>query len=384
MNLLSWNCRGMGNPRAVRVFGDLLKSRNPDFVFLCETLVDASVINNLVDRFGFHNSFVVDRTGRGGGLAIMWKKSVLCQVLDSSSNHINLNIMDGVNISWRLTCFYGFPERTHRQESWEFLRSLASNITIPWCVFGDFNDMLFASDKQGTHPHPQSLLNGFRLAIEDCGFSELSLNGGAFTWEKSKGSSNWVREKLDTAFANAQWWRKFPLCNLSVTHTIYSDHDPIILEPLVVTWSRKQFRFKFENTWLNEPSFKNKVATYWKSIPPMQMLPKLLSVSSFMVKWGRNFFHKFRDKVKLLKETIALLVNRTDDIGIKQYFEEKNKLDELLYHEELYWKQRVKSFWLTEGDTNSKYFHAAATKRKKINHISQLLNAEGSNGQYSR
>lgn len=237
--------------------------------------------------------------------------------------------------------------------------------------------MLFASDKQGTHPHPQSLLNGFRLAIEDCGLSELSLNGGAFTWEKSKGSFNWVREKLDRAFANAQWWRKFPLCNLSVTHTIYSDHDRIILEPLAVTWSRKQFRFKFENTWLNEPSFKNEVATYWKSIPPMQMLLKLLSVSSFMAKWGRNFFHKFRDKVKLLKENIALLVNRTDDIGIKQYFEEKNKLDELLYHEELYWKQRAKSFWLTEGDTNSKYFHAAATKRKKINHISQLLNVEG-------
>lgn len=95
------------------------------------------------------------------------------------------------------------------------------------------------------------------------------------------------------------------------------------------------------------------------------MLPKLLSVSSFMVKWGRNFFHKFRDKVKKLKEAINSLKDRSDEQGVKQYFEEKNKLDDLLYHEELYWKQRAKSFWLTEVDTNSKFFHVVASRRKK-------------------
>lgn len=47
-----------------------------------------------------------------------------------------------------------------------------------------------------------------------------------------------------------------------------------------------------------------------------------------------------------------------------------------MLHEELYWKQRVKAFWLTEGDTNSKFFHAAASKRKNINHISHLINNE--------
>lgn len=33
MKLLSWNCRGLGNPRTVRVLGDLLKSQKP--IFLC-------------------------------------------------------------------------------------------------------------------------------------------------------------------------------------------------------------------------------------------------------------------------------------------------------------------------------------------------------------
>lgn len=65
--------RGVGNPRAVRVFGDLVKSHNPNFVFLCETLVEDKTIKDLASRFGFAHSFAVDRIGRGGGLAIMWK-----------------------------------------------------------------------------------------------------------------------------------------------------------------------------------------------------------------------------------------------------------------------------------------------------------------------
>lgn len=57
--------------------------------------------------------------------------------------------------------------------------------------------------------------------------------------------------------------------------------------------------------------------------------------------------------------------------------EEKEKLNDLLYHEETYWKQRAKLFWLEEGDTNTKFFHASATSRKKTNLISCLQSESG-------
>lgn len=68
----------------------------------------------------------------------------------------------------------------------------------------------------------------------------------------------------------------------------------------------------------------------------MNILPKLISVSSFMARWGRNIFHKFRDKVKRQKEVLSSLVNRTDLEGVKQYFIEQDKLHEMLLHEEIY------------------------------------------------
>ncbi|KAL8093230.1 hypothetical protein AgCh_035211 [Apium graveolens] len=233
--------------------------------------------------------------------------------------------------------------------------------------FGDFNDLLYATDKEGVHPHSQSLMDGFRSAIEDCNLVEVDLMGGKYTWEKSKGKPNWVKERLDRAFATEGWWQKFPLGTLELRHAIVSDHEPIELKLMDTLMSRKHFRFRFENSWLKEPSFKAEVEGFWKALPATHILPKLISVSSFMSKWGRNFYHKFRDKVKRQKEILNALKDREDEEGIKSYFEEREKLNEFLEHEESYWKQRAKIFWLKEGDTNSRFFHVQASKRKKCN-----------------
>lgn len=248
MNLLSWNCRGLGNLRTVRILGDLIKSLNPTFVFLSETLVDNSVIAELCSKFGFAGYFAVDRVGRGGGLAIFWKHNTECRVVTHSSNHLDVHFVENNITMWRLTCYYGFRERSRRQEAWNFLRDLAMDNSVPWCIFGDFNDLLYSTDKKGEHPHPACLLEGFREAIEDCNLVELELKGGDFIWEKSRGKPTWVRERLDRAFATEEWWRKFPLCILTVHHTTSSDHDPIVMQLLDTTVSRKQFRFRFENT----------------------------------------------------------------------------------------------------------------------------------------
>lgn len=153
----------------------------------------------------------------------------------------------------------------------------------------------------------------------------------------------------------------------------YSNHDPIVLDLLNVATPRKQFRFHFENTWSEESTFRKEVADYWLELPATHILSKLMAVSSFMARWGRNFFHKFRDKTAIHKVALQLLVDRTDSNRLKEYYEEKNKLDELTLHEEVYWKQRAKTFWLAEGDANTKFFHATALTRKRNNHIPFLV-----------
>ena len=41
------------------------------------------------------------------------------------------------------------------------------------------------------------------------------------------------------------------------------------------------------------------------------------------------------------------------------------------------WRQRSKALWLREGDRNSKFFHAIASRRRVENTIHKLLTEEG-------
>lgn len=330
MSYISWNCRGVGNPRTVRALNDLIRDRKSSFLFLIQTISVASKIEDFRVKFGFEHCFSVDRACRSGGLAILWKHPIHCRVVSYSQNHIDI-VMEENNLeSWHLSCFYGYPDRARRKESWDLVRRLASMSPLPWCIWGDFNDLLFASDKDGSNPHPQYLLDGFGEAIEDCHLSELSLSRGRFTWEKNRGTNAWVREKLDRAFANVGWWLKFPLCNLKVLHTSCSDHEPLLLDLIHANVSIKVFRFRFENIWLKEKNFIKDVSAVWRELPVMHLLPKLLSVSTYMARWGRTFFHKFREKIKSHKANLDRLVDCTDASSIKEYMIERDKLNNLL------------------------------------------------------
>ncbi|KAK1307984.1 hypothetical protein QJS10_CPA09g00984 [Acorus calamus] len=50
----------------------------------------------------------------------------------------------------------------------------------------------------------------------------------------------------------------------------------------------------------------------------------------------------------------------------------KSELENLLKQEELEWHQKSKALWLKASDSNTKYFHKAASQRRRINKISSL------------
>lgn len=171
-----------------------------------------------------------------------------CVVVGHLANFVDIHMLDYSALEWRLTCYYGFSERNKGKDSWNLLRSLSSISSLPWCIIGDFNDLLTTTDKMGKHLHPQELLDGFKEAISDCTLSEIDLVGGSFTWENNRGKPNWIHEKFDRAFGNIEWWTKFPLCKLTLLHTVVSDHNPLLIDFISTSFSKKKFRFRFENT----------------------------------------------------------------------------------------------------------------------------------------
>ncbi|XP_074299050.1 uncharacterized protein LOC141630070 [Silene latifolia] len=164
MSILSLNCRGLGHPDAVGALRHLLRREAPAMVFLCETKLSGHEIRTVRAKFDSYFGMEVDSVGRSGGLAFWWNKEINCEFVSSSVHHMDFIIRDG-NGDWRVTGFYGWPMVADRHLSWELLRVLGRQSTLPWMCIGDYNEILYA---------------------DECGLVDVRYEGYAFTWDNGQ------------------------------------------------------------------------------------------------------------------------------------------------------------------------------------------------------
>ena len=183
-------------------------------------------MEHIGDSLDFEGCFIVPSDGRGGCLALLWKASENVWLDSFSKYHIDVIVHGGSEDAWRLTRFYGEPDTSKRSEGWAMLRMLSSKPKMPWCCFGDFNELLQIQDKQGGVPRAHSLKQAFRDTLDLCGFVDLDYTGPDFTWHGRR-AGEMVWERLDQSVVNYEWLAKFPIGQVHHLNSFTSDHRPI-------------------------------------------------------------------------------------------------------------------------------------------------------------
>jgi hypothetical protein len=135
----------------------MAQGHKPDFIFLSKTLSKDKRMESIREALKYDACLAIDVEGRSGGLAVMWKNNINCRVINFSRNFVNMLIEGEGMGQWRLTCYYGYPERGRRRQAWNLLCELRDMSNLPCCIIGDFNDLLSQEDKRGTNPHPNWL-----------------------------------------------------------------------------------------------------------------------------------------------------------------------------------------------------------------------------------
>ncbi|XP_031108638.1 uncharacterized protein LOC116013122 [Ipomoea triloba] len=227
---------------------------------------------------------------------------------------------------WRVTFFYGYDERNRRLQSWDLLRSLYSKSDLPWLVVGDFNDIATPSEKRGLHPHPTNLIDGFNLMLDDCGLFDLGMRGRRFTWERGRGSENWVEERLDRAVAGADWCTLFPQATVFNHDVITSDRTALFVEiegPRVVRQRRK---FMFENAWLKDAGCKEVVMGTWNNSAGDILPNRLLQCGVSLKRWGGSFVKQTEKEILSLQGRLNNLRDRRDVSALDLFRELDGKM----------------------------------------------------------
>src|SRR3954469_3133547 len=100
MKILSWNCRGLSNPRAISNLRQLAQKHRPDVLFLSETLSKKHKLESIRVMLKFDSCLSVDVVGRSGGLAVLWRDSANCRIVNFSRNYVNMLVEDEMKGVW--------------------------------------------------------------------------------------------------------------------------------------------------------------------------------------------------------------------------------------------------------------------------------------------
>ena len=107
------------------------------------------------------------------------------------------------------------------------------------------------------------------------------------------------------------------------------------------------------------------------------LFEKIKSCRARLVAWSKSAFGNTKVRLTEKQKELEELVKQ----GYAPNFERikilRREVNELIHHEEVFWRQQSRSLWLPAGDKNTSFFHQRASQRKKKNTIEGLYDENG-------
>ncbi|RVW96070.1 Transposon TX1 uncharacterized 149 kDa protein [Vitis vinifera] len=305
--------------------------------------------------------------GASGGILIIWDAKKLCReevVLGSVSVSIKF-ALDGCESLW-LSAVYGPNNSALRKDFWVELSDIVGLAYPRWCVGDDFNVIRRSSEKLGGSRLTPSMKD-FDDFIRDCELIDLPLRSASFTWSNMQ--ENPVCKRLDRFLYSNEWEQAYPQSIQGVLPRWTSDHWPIVLETNPFKWGPTPFRF--ENMWLQHPSFKESFGRWWREFQGNgweghKFMRKLQFVKAKLKEWNKASFGELSKRKKDILSDLVNFDSLEQEGGLShellaQRALRKGELEELILREEIHWRQKARVKWESIKEEILRYFEKLYT-----------------------
>ena len=146
--------------------------------------------------------------------------------------------------------------------------------------------------------------------------------------------------------------------------------------------TRGKSPFRFENMWLKDEGFVDRVEAWWSSYsfcgPPSLLLArKLKALKEDLKKWNYHVFGNVSVKQQQLFCDLEALDSKESLRGFSP--SERDlwgtlllELVKLVHLEETFWRKKFRVLWLKEVDNNTRFFHKIANSNRHRNFMEKL------------
>ena len=132
MTIISWNCRGLGQPRTIQELVCLVRTYRPSLVFISETRKSEDYVNKLRRRLGLKHCISHVGDVQGAGIALFYDEEVELKEIANGPRYIDVLIrLNPTVVQWRGTFVYGETKAHERHLMWTLLRRIKDTNNLP-------------------------------------------------------------------------------------------------------------------------------------------------------------------------------------------------------------------------------------------------------------
>ncbi|XP_019435508.1 PREDICTED: uncharacterized protein LOC109342010 [Lupinus angustifolius] len=380
MRILYWNCRGFGSTKTRLFLKNLCDSNNPDFVFIAKLMIPSDSVTNLVWKELKLKVFVTNN--RGHLLPSIWglcKYDLNPSILSNSDQQIAMEVNTDNNRIF-LCVVYANNNFLQRRHLWFDVQSVMDANPGPWCCIGDSNVVLGAHECRSARLPAKTPCLEFKSFSDSAGLLHLNTLGAQFTWTKKRRGNVLTEKRLARALCNEDWLSCWNQVSCGTLPRLTSDHHPLLLQSTIHSQARISC-FKFHKMWISHQDCRRLVEDSWRikvyGCPMFVLSQKLRHLKRDLKSWNINVFGNVHLKVNNAKACVETIRNCINILGpsselLDQEDKAQKDLLDALMIEEIFWKEKARVKWFTQGDRNTSFFHKVTKIRHATKSISRL------------
>lgn len=200
---------------------------------------------------------------------------------------------------------YGLSNNNCLEEFLAELKTIKSRRDLPWCIGGDFNEVLYLEERNWA-VRTTTGMELFCEFVDSNDLINLPITGARYTWSNFQNQPS--LSKLDRFLISVEWDDLFSPSSVHALPRLGSDHMPIMPKGReTLTW-HGHLPFKFQNMWLLHPGFVDQVKFWWENMkvqgsPGQRFHLKLKGLRDHLQIWNKEVFRDVeRRKVSCLDE----------------------------------------------------------------------------------
>jgi exonuclease III len=389
MKLVSWNCRGLGNPTKIEAVKDLLKAAPSDILMLQETKIEGQALLEISrKKWNKSSGKAVSARGTSGGLATLWTEDLfLLNKYYETQHWIYTELQHKASkFSISLCNLYVPVSYAEKRECWNslssFLEEASPNNVI---IAGDLNIVMKPKEKRGGTRLRDPMLSKVEEITQTWDLLDFNPIQGLYTWTNNRTGLDHISARLDRFLVQSTILLNNKIITTKILPKLTSDHKPIQLL-LEEEEDLGPIPFRFSPQWIEREGFLETVKTAWANpfsgSTSYVWEQKLRATKKALKEWVKK---PVQTPTDCRKEKVQSLQNLQAEMEGKditaEVLQEEIKAQRATYQsfrsEEDYWRLKSRSLWLKAGDRNTSYFHRQYRARLSRNHIAEIKTDDG-------